>query len=50
MRYFEILWISLRVKRYYLKIKTDLKSIFLNFLSYIYIFTRIKFKIGTSKK
>ena len=50
MKYFYRLWFYLKVKFYYLKIKTGLKSIFLNFLSYIYIFTGIKFKIGMSKK
>lgn len=54
MRYYYRLWsipfFELKVKRYYLKIINILQDIFYLILSYIYIFTGIKFKIGGSKK
>ena len=50
--YYKISWIftELKLKPYYTEIKKSICDIFYSILSYIYIFTGIKFKVGNSKK
>ena len=50
--YYKIFWLSyeLKLKPYYTEIKKIIYNILYSILSYIYIFTGIKFKIGNSKK
>lgn len=50
MKYFYYWLWYLKLKPYYLQVIKILKDIFFSFLSYIYIFTGINFKIGGSKK